>query len=431
MTRKTDQKWEAVDLLGSYHILFETMSEGVFFQMANGTLVEVNPAALELLGLAREEFIGRNTFSDKWDIIREDGAHCPAEEHPSAIAMKTGTAVMHKILAVRNAATNQYVWIVANAIPQFRKGEIIPYCVMVTMHDIGWRKSEEDIRKALIRILEYSHVNTLDKLLTATLDELELLTGSKIGFYHFLEADQQTLSLQNWSTATLKKFCTAEGKGRHYNVAEAGVWVDCIRQRRPVIHNNIATLPHLKGMPSGHAEVIRELALPVFIGDKIVAILGVGNKPTDYTDQDINVVSRFADLAWEIAERKSAEESLRENGEKFRLLFEELKAGITLTHQGIVVEVNKRMTEALGLKNRNEMIGKNLLDYITPESRQRAQQEIALFQNEEFHEISIELNFLHSDNSIITVDMRGSRVEIGGKIYGLSVYHDVTQRKNT
>ncbi|MCX6277867.1 MAG: GAF domain-containing protein [Bacteroidetes bacterium] len=431
MTRKTDQKWEAVDLLGSYHILFETMSEGVFFQMTNGTLVEVNPAALEILGLAREEFIGRNTFSDKWDIIREDGSHCPGEEHPSAIAMKTGNAVMHKILAVRNAATNQYVWIVVNAIPQFRKEETTPYCVMVTMHDIRWHKRAEDIWKARIRILEYSNSHSLDELLTKTLDELEQLTGSKIGFYHFLEADQQTLSLQNWSSATLQKFCTAEGKGRHYNVAEAGVWVDCILQRRPVIHNNIATLPHLKGAPSGHVEVVRELVVPVFRSDKIVAILGVGNKPTDYTNEDVEAVSRFADLVWEIAERKRTEEALKENETKFRVLFEELKAGVTLTHQGIVVDVNKRMIEALGFNNRNEMIGKNLLDFIAPDSRQLAQQEKARIQKEESYEISTELNFLRNDNSILTLDMRGSFVEICGKIYGLSVYHNVSQRKKT
>ena len=426
-----DQKWEAGDLLGSYHILFETMSEGVFFQMANGTLVEVNPAALNLLGLARDEFIGRNTYSDRWDVIREDGTPYPVDELPSMIALKTGNPVMYKVLAIRNISTKQYVWIVANAIPQFMKGETIPYCVMVTMHDIKWHKSEEDIRKARIRILEYSQMHTLDELLTKTLDELERLTESRIGFYHFLEADQQTLSLQNWSSATLEKFCKAEGKGRHYNVADAGVWVDCIRQRSPIIHNNYASLAHRRGLPPGHAEVVRELTVPVFRGDKIVAILGVGNKPTDYTGEDMDMVSRFADLAWEIAERKRAEELLKENEKKFRVLFEELKEGVTLTHQGIVVDVNKRMTELLGLSNREDLIGKSLLDYMTPDSRQLAQKEIMLIQAGKSNESSTEFNFLRDDKTLITVDMHGSRVELGGRIYGLSVHHDVTERKNT
>lgn len=56
---------------------------------------------------------------------------------------------------------------------------------------------------ARMRLLHFADTQDLDQLLRATLDELETLTQSQIGFYHFLEADQQTLSLQAWSTRTL------------------------------------------------------------------------------------------------------------------------------------------------------------------------------------------------------------------------------------
>jgi GAF domain-containing protein len=150
----------------------------------------------------------------------------------------------------------------------------------------------------------------LDELLEATLNEAEALTGSLISFYHFLEADQKTLSLQNWSTKTKAEFCKAEGQGLHYDVAAAGVWVDCIHQRQPVIHNDYASLPHRKGLPPGHAPVVRELVVPVFRGERIVAILGVGNKLRDYTPEDVEMVSLLANLGWEITERKRAEEEL-------------------------------------------------------------------------------------------------------------------------
>ncbi len=429
MKLNSDHQWKAGSLLGSYHILFETMSEGVFFQLASGSLVEANPAGLKLLGLSKEEFIGKNTFTDPWDIITEDGKACPIDEYPSKIALKTGQPVMHKIVAVRNSATKQYVWVVANAIPQFRKGESLPYLVMVTMHKIGWRKREEDIRLARIRILEFAQRHSLDELLTATLDELENLTGSTIGFYHFLEPDQQTLSLQNWSTATLQKFCEAEGKGRHYNVADAGVWVDCIHQRKAVVHNDYASLPHRRGLPPGHAAVIRQMAVPVFRGDKIVAILGVGNKPGDYTAEDVEVVSRFADLTWDIAEIKRAEEALANSETKFRVLFQELNDGITLTHHGMISDTNLYMAELLGYENPDELIGRNLLDYMTADSRAKASKEITLIHDGQKNESSTELAFIRKDGIEITLETRGSRVDLGGKIYGLSVHHDITRRQ--
>jgi PAS domain S-box-containing protein len=177
-------------------------------------------------------------------------------------------------------------------------------------HDITERKLAEAIDAARLHLVQYSMSHSLDELLEETLNETEKLTGSLIGFYHFVESDQKSLTLQNWSTRTKAEFCKANGKGLHYSIDQAGVWVDCIHQRKAVIHNDYASLLHRKGMPEGHAVVHRELVAPVFRGKKILAILGVGNKATDYNETDINTVSRIADLAWEIAERKRAEEEI-------------------------------------------------------------------------------------------------------------------------
>ncbi len=174
-------------------------------------------------------------------------------------------------------------------------------------------KQTESVNMARLRLLQFAATHTLDELLQATLDEAEALSSSLIGFYHFLDADQKTLTLQNWSTRTKAEFCEAEGKGSHYDVSQAGVWVDCIHARKAVIHNDYSSLPHRKGIPPGHARVVRELVVPVFRAGKIVAILGVGNKSRDYTQQDVDAVSLLADLAWEIAERKLAETALIES----------------------------------------------------------------------------------------------------------------------
>jgi PAS domain S-box-containing protein len=174
--------------------------------------------------------------------------------------------------------------------------------------DISERKRVQEMIQLRLRLAEFAATHSLGQLLQKTLDEICALTNSPIGFYHFVEADQRTLSLQAWSTRTLAEFCTAEGDGLHYAIDQAGVWTDCVRERRPVIHNDYASLPYRKGLPDGHAQVIRELVVPILRGDRIVAILGVGNRPQNYTDQEVELVSYVADLAWEITEHKRAEE---------------------------------------------------------------------------------------------------------------------------
>jgi signal transduction histidine kinase len=103
-----------------------------------------------------------------------------------------------------------------------------------------------------------------------------------------------------------------------------------VHQRRPVIHNDYAALPHRKGLPEGHAAIIRELVVPIMRSDVIVAIVGVGNKPTDYTDSDVQIVSHLGDVAWTIIERKRADEALRESEQRFRSLFQSMDEGFAL-----------------------------------------------------------------------------------------------------
>ncbi len=230
---------------------------------------------------------------------------------------------------------------------------------IVSLRVRAGQKRNEDINASRLHLAQFSLSHSLDELLEETLNEAEKLTGSLIGFFHFVEADQKSLTLQNWSTRTKREFCRAEGKGLHYAISEAGVWVDCIYQRGPVIHNDYASLPHRRGMPKGHAAVIRELVVPVFRGEKATAILGVGNKPTDYTQADVETVSLLADLVWEIAERKRADDSLRKSEEKWRLLYENLPGGSYIVNKDQIIEdVNDVLCVLTGYQ-REELVGQS------------------------------------------------------------------------
>jgi len=165
------------------------------------------------------------------------------------------------------------------------------------------------------QLLDYATMHTVDELLQFALDEVCRIGGSPVGFYHFVDADQQALTLQAWSTRTLQEYCKAEGHGMHYDIKQAGVWVECVHARAPVIHNDYAALPHKKGLPAGHAPVIRELVVPVIRDERIVAILGVGNKPDNYTSKDVDEVSYLADVTWEIIDGRRAHEELEKANE--------------------------------------------------------------------------------------------------------------------
>ena len=301
--------------LDEFRTIIRTSMDGFLMFDINGHILEANDSYCRLMGYSCDELLRVHILaidaidSDKDVAIRFDKL------------LQTGS-LRFETKHRRKDGSIIDVEVSSNYSP-LHGGSVFSF-----IRDISHQKRTRDIAAARLRLIDYSFNHSLDELLRETLNEAEALTGSCIGFYHFMDSDQQMLTLQAWSTRTAAHFCKAEGAGSHYNISQAGVWVDCVRERRPVIHNDYASLPHRRGMPDGHATVVRELVVPVFRGEKIVAILGIGNKPTDYNQEDLNTASLLADLAWDVADHKLIDEQLKSREMHYRTLFEDASVPI-------------------------------------------------------------------------------------------------------
>jgi diguanylate cyclase (GGDEF)-like protein/PAS domain S-box-containing protein len=269
--------------------------EGGYYRM-------MNDAYCAIYEYDREEMLGQH-----YSVIMPPDQIALANAH---YAQMLGGDVGIPVERKRQRKDGSIVYIeAANALVQAADGQKM---VITTVRDVTERRQAVEVIRLRLGLLDYATSHTLNELMQKALDEIGDLTYSPIGFYHFVDEDQNSLSLQAWSTRTLAEFCEMEGEGLHYPIEEAGVWVDCVRQRRPVIHNDYAALSHRKGLPEGHAEVVRELVVPTIRDGRVVAILGVGNKPFDYDEQDVELVSYIADLVWSVIEQKQANEQIRQ-----------------------------------------------------------------------------------------------------------------------
>lgn len=179
------------------------------------------------------------------------------------------------------------------------------------LHDLRRKRRADALLRARLRLSDIGRTGGIDPLMTEVLDIAERLTASTIGFFHFVDEDQRTLTLQAWSTNTQANMCKAEGKGLHYPVDEAGLWADCLRQGRPIILNDYASAPTRRGMPEGHASVTRLLAIPVLGENGFSAVIGVGNKAKEYDADDLELVGELATIAMDLVNWLRAEDGQR------------------------------------------------------------------------------------------------------------------------
>jgi two-component system, sensor histidine kinase and response regulator len=424
LEQRVDERTAELSKANAYNrSLIETSLDPLVTISMEGKITDVNTATERVTGYSRDELIGTDFsyyFSDPqkaeegYGKAFKDGS---VNDYELKIRHRDGclTPVMYNASVYRDLS-----------------GETAG--LFAAARDITKRKRAENIMLARFRLVEYSASHSLDELLQATLDEVEALTDSSIGFYHFLETDQRTLNLQAWSTRTLREMCSAEGKGLHYNVDDAGVWVDCVHQRRPLIHNDYSTLPHRKGMPAGHAEVIRELVVPVFRGDRIVAILGVGNKPVEYDESDIEMASLLADLAWDIAERKRADENLRRSEAKFLDLYENAPcAYFSVGTDSTIKLCNRRAGELLGY-SREALIGKPVFELYSdkPEGKEKAGKLFKRFlAGESITDEQIQMQRADGSPVWISLTVNGIRDSNGNLIESRSMALDISYRMQT
>ena len=284
----------------------------------------------------------------------------------------------------------------------------------------------QELIQLRLSLMEYAATHDMHDLLRQTLDEVCRISNSPVGFYHFVEADQQTLSLQVWSTRTLNEFCTAAGHGQHYPLKDAGVWADCIRNRQPVIHNDYPSLANRKGLPEGHAPVIRELVAPILRDNRVVAVLGVGNKPLDYNNRDIELISYLADVAWEITYRKQIEHEQQKQGIRYQTLQSVSRDGIhIMDQQGNLVESNAAFRKMLGYDVEEEL-KLNVTEWDAGISLEEVPEKFLKM----IHTPAIlESRHTRCDGTIFDVEVSISGVQLDGVWYLYASSRDISHRK--
>jgi two-component sensor histidine kinase/DNA-binding response OmpR family regulator len=185
--------------------------------------------------------------------------------------------------------------------------------------DLKRLRSEKEKGEKLLRENEarFSALYKLSQMTAAAekeiiefaLDEGVRLTGSEIGYIHFLTADKVRTDLIAWSK-NVQKDCSIKND-LHNSLEIAGLWADSARTGKAVIHNDYQGIDNKKGYPPEHVHVLRHMSIPIIDDGHIMLIAGVGNKKTQYDEGDVRQLELFMDGMWKMLQKKRADDVLR------------------------------------------------------------------------------------------------------------------------
>jgi diguanylate cyclase (GGDEF)-like protein/PAS domain S-box-containing protein len=156
---------EQVHLRNRLQALFEGASTGLVMQDSEGRITDANRQAQHLLGLTREQLMGRESIDPRWRAVHEDLSPFPADEHPSMQTLRDGHGRRGVVMGV-TAPAGERRWLQINS-------ELVPAAqateraVVTSFVDITQRKRNDEILAEAIEAIPDGFVvyDELDRLL--------------------------------------------------------------------------------------------------------------------------------------------------------------------------------------------------------------------------------------------------------------------------
>ena len=125
-----------------FELIFEAIQEGVNVHTPEGDVVEMNPACLRILGLTREEMMGRAYTDPRWRTFKPDGSPFTAEEYPVAVTLQTGLSLQNVPMGIQ-LPSGEVRWITINSVPLRNPATDKVEHAVVTMKDVTAQREAE------------------------------------------------------------------------------------------------------------------------------------------------------------------------------------------------------------------------------------------------------------------------------------------------
>lgn len=144
--------------------LIAALAEGIAVQDPRGGFLDANTAAETLLGIPREEILRHGGPGLPARVVREDGSAFPAEEQPTAVALRTGQSQTGRVLGIHRP-DGTLVWLSVNSQPLPEADGRTLAGVVSSFFDITERKQRAELEQQLIGIVSHDLRTPLSTIL--------------------------------------------------------------------------------------------------------------------------------------------------------------------------------------------------------------------------------------------------------------------------
>ena len=147
------------------NFLLENIKAAVVVHGPDTKIKKCNKLAQRLLGLSKDQMLGKEAIDPLWRFFNPDGSDMRAEDYPVNKVMTSKTELNNMIVGIRRPSTNDEVTVLVSAVPEFDSNGNIRE-VIVTFVNITERIQAEEAREEILKSLQKAldNIKTLSGL---------------------------------------------------------------------------------------------------------------------------------------------------------------------------------------------------------------------------------------------------------------------------
>jgi len=201
---------------------------------------------------------------------------------------------------------------------------------------------------------------------------------------------------------------------------------------RSVYDNDFHKSEWIKYMPEGHMRLDNVLFAPLMIGGQAVGLLGLGNKPGGFTEDDAELASAFAEYAAIALHNSQALESLENSEQRFRSVVETATdAIVTANSSGDIIFWNRGAESIFGY-SATDAIGMSITTIIPErfrESHRKGMSRVSSTRKLNIAGQTVELVGLKKNSGEFPIELSLATWEVEEGRFFTAIIRDITQRK--
>lgn len=172
------------------------------------------------------------------------------------------------------------------------------------------------------------------------------------------------------------------------------------------------------------------LYVPIRLPDGVIGVISIQSyKARRYTNDDLAILQRVADVVAPALQRARVEHRVRESEERYRRLVEQAPVAILVLQNGLIKYANPTAVQLLGAPNADDLHEVRFLDFVTEPLKPLVEQRLAQAMEQVKALPSVEFEIYRFDGKVLIVESREIPTTFRGSEALQVVLQDVTQQK--